>query len=365
MYPPARRLVEQPPGGCCGCSVRHYVQQFPVGDVDDAGRPRLVSIAALTTKQGLVETHRGRCADLVDISIEQRLTPPQHRVVHRRPATRQVRSNIAHRTATAVLACRPTRCSGRQQHPRRRDLVVVFSRRTRAAITTGAAPTVFATPAPPGLRATDEPQSLLGHLHLCLCHASRAGRPKLGRSTSSASRLPSDHNLPPHPAHDGRAVRYRTLNLNGPPRSSSTLNTSTSPTPTNNSHMPIGSHTTPILQSQWMAYDPDSGGSRPTNRQHPTTPTPTSNAKSRFTTPILEDPTQPTADTPTTPTPTSNAKSRFTTPILEDPTQPTANTPQPPLPPQTRRAGFVGSVNSLKLCSRGELDGGEVVPIGH
>ncbi len=254
VYPPARRLVEQPSRGCCGCSVRHYVQQFPAGDVDNAGRPRLVFEPAGATEQGLVETHRCRCAD--PVSVEQRLTPAQHRVVHRRPATRQVRSDIAHRTATADLACRPTRCSCRQQRPLRRDLVVVLSRRTRAAILTRASPSTFVP---------HQPRRAAKHRQIHQLHCPVSFGPQLAATTRTRrTRSPASHTQPQRPAatvvvdaqHVDFADTYQQL-----------------------AHAYRVTHHTdpPVLD---VVYDPDSGGSHPTDRGHPTTPTPTSNAKS-------------------------------------------------------------------------------------
>ena len=87
-----------------------------------------------------------------------------------------------------------------------------------------------------------------------------------GRSTSTTARSPSDHNGPPQPPHGGLAARQRTCTRNGPPPSSPTLSTSTSPSPTNSSHMRVGSDSTGILQSFGGLLNADSGGSLAFNR---------------------------------------------------------------------------------------------------
>ena len=110
------------------------------------------------------------------------------------------------------------------------------------------------------------PQPRLGQRHPRLCHTSRTRRPNAGRSTSTTARSPSDHNTPPQPPHGGLAARQRTCTRNGPPPSSPTLSTSTSPSPTNSSHMRVGSYSTGILQSFDGLLNADSGGSLAFNR---------------------------------------------------------------------------------------------------
>ena len=95
---------------------------------------------------------------------------------------------------------------------------------------------------------------------------SLAGLPNAGRSTSTTARSPSDHNGPPQPPHGGLAARQRTCTRNGPPPSSPTLSTSTSPSPTTSSHMRVGSYSTGILQSFGGLLNADSGGSLAFNR---------------------------------------------------------------------------------------------------
>ena len=107
------------------------------------------------------------------------------------------------------------------------------------------------------------PQPRLGQRHR---RTSLAGLPNAGRSTSTTARSPSDHNGPPQPPHGGRAARQRTCTRNGPPPSSPTLSTSTSPSPTSNSHMRVGSYSTGILQSFGGLLNADSGGSLAFNR---------------------------------------------------------------------------------------------------
>ncbi len=250
-----RRLVEQAPCGCCGCSVRHYVQQFAAGGVDDAGGPRLVFEPAGAAEQGFVETHRGRRADPVDISVEQCLTTAQHRVVHRQPATRQVRCNVAHRTAAADLACRPRRCSCRQQRPRRRDLRVLFSHRPRAAITTGASPSVFVPHQP--RRAAEGRQIHQFHRPVSfgpqLVATPRTRRTRCATSDMQPQRLAT---VVVDTQHVDFADTYRQLT---------------------HAYRVVFHRDPPV---SGVGYDPDSGGSHPTDRQHPTTPTAPSNAKS-------------------------------------------------------------------------------------
>ncbi len=247
LLTPALWSIQQPLCRRCSCSTRHYVQQFAAGDVDDAGRPRLVFEPAGAAEQGLVETHRGRCADPVSVSIKQRLTPAQHRVVHRRPATRQVRSNIAHRTATADLACRPTRCSCRQQRPRRRDLRVVFSHRTRAAILTRASPSTFVPHQP--RRPTKARQ--IHQLHQPLA----VGAQLAATTRTRRTRSPASHTQPQRPATvvvDAQHVDFAEAHqqLTHAYR--------------------VTHHTDPPVSD--LVYDPDSGGSHPTNRGHPHNP---------------------------------------------------------------------------------------------
>ena len=83
---------------------------------------------------------------------------------------------------------------------------------------------------------------------LRLCHTSRTDRPDEGKSTSSTSLSPSDHNTPPQLPHGGLCVVQRTPTRSSPPGCSSAERTSTSPSPTNTSMIRVASDSTGILQ---------------------------------------------------------------------------------------------------------------------
>jgi len=87
-----------------------------------------------------------------------------------------------------------------------------------------------------------------GQRHRRLCHTNSTCRPNAGRSASTTSRSPSDHNRPPQPPHAGLGARQRMCTPSGAPASSSTPSTSTSPSPTNSSHTRVGFVSTGILQ---------------------------------------------------------------------------------------------------------------------
>ena len=115
-----------------------------------------------------------------------------------------------------------------------------------------------------------------------LCHTNRVARPNAGRSTNSTVRSPLDHNGPPQASQPGRGARRRTCTPNGSPTSSTTPHTSTSPKPTNNSHMRVESTSTGILQFLGCLSARFWRISRVQPRTL-TAPTPPSNAKSRIT----------------------------------------------------------------------------------
>ena len=92
------------------------------------------------------------------------------------------------------------------------------------------------------------PNPCCGQRHRRLCHTSRAGLPNAGRSTSSTSCSPSDHNGPPQPSEAGLGTSLRMCTLSGSPWLPSTPSTSTSPSPTSRSQTRVGSHSTGILQ---------------------------------------------------------------------------------------------------------------------
>jgi len=86
-----------------------------------------------------------------------------------------------------------------------------------------------------------------GHTQRRLCHTSRTSL-NTGKSTNTTRRSPLHHNRPPQPEHGSLPACLRTCTPNGLPAPSATPSTSTSPDPTNNSHMRTGSRSTPILQ---------------------------------------------------------------------------------------------------------------------
>ena len=84
---------------------------------------------------------------------------------------------------------------------------------------------------------TGHPASTQHQRHLR--HTRRTGRPNAGRSTNPTGAEPFDHTAPPQPPQAGRA-RVRMCTPNGPPDTSSTPSTSTSPRPTINSQIRVG-----------------------------------------------------------------------------------------------------------------------------
>ncbi len=88
-----------------------------------------------------------------------------------------------------------------------------------------------------------------GQINRCLCHTSRLGRPKAGRSTSSTRERSFTHTGPPHPGQPGRVPRTSTWTRIGPPSSPSTLKTFTSGKPTSISHTRIVFVSTGVLQT--------------------------------------------------------------------------------------------------------------------
>ena len=72
-------------------------------------------------------------------------------------------------------------------------------------------------------------------------HRSRTGRPNAGKSTNTTVRSPLDHTGPPQASQDGRGLRERITTPSGAPSPESLIPTrSTSPRPTNFSHMRAG-----------------------------------------------------------------------------------------------------------------------------
>lgn len=113
------------------------------------------------------------------------------------------------------------------------------------------------------------PQSSRPQRQRRLCHTSLTGLPNAGRSTNSTCRSPLDHNDSPQPEHRGLSARLRTCTLNAAVPLSSTPSTSTSPSPTINSHILVGSYSTGILQRSVAFDSTDSGGSPAINRGYP------------------------------------------------------------------------------------------------
>ena len=228
--------------GALAVSASDYVKELAPPDVDDAGAPGLGPEPAPAHHQVLVEAQRRHLRDPPGVRVQQSPAPTLHRKVDGVPPTAQLRGRVLERAAPPRLACSPPRRARRQQRPRRRDLA--------------GRPSDSARPTAPPRAA---PPALVPH--------QAAGLPNAGRSTSTTARSPSDHNEnPPQPPHGGLAARQRTCTRNGPPPSSPTLSTSTSPSPTNSSHMRVGSYSTGILQSFGGLLNADSGGSLAFNR---------------------------------------------------------------------------------------------------
>ncbi len=84
-------------------------------------------------------------------------------------------------------------------------------------------------------------QSGFGHVQRRFRHRSRTGRPNAGKSTNTTVRSPLDHTGPPQASQDGRALRDPITTSKGAPSPESLIPTrSTSPRPTNFSHMRAG-----------------------------------------------------------------------------------------------------------------------------
>jgi hypothetical protein len=110
----------------------------------------------------------------------------------------------------------------------------VTHRPTRSVITSRGAAIVRPSP-------VQEPTSHVGdgQHQRCLCHTSRAGRPKHGRSTSSTDGRPLLHAGAAHAEHAGRSTRCSTWTRMGWSSWSSTARTVTSGSPTRRSHMRV------------------------------------------------------------------------------------------------------------------------------
>jgi hypothetical protein len=100
-------------------------------------------------------------------------------------------------------------------------------------------------------------QSGSGQHQRCLCHTSRAGRPKTAKSTNSTAGRSLLHTLPPHVGHTGFGVRDSMWTRRGAPGSSSIPSTLTSGSPTSSSHMRIGFDSTGVLQTGRRRTPPD------------------------------------------------------------------------------------------------------------
>ena len=84
-------------------------------------------------------------------------------------------------------------------------------------------------------------QSGFGHVQRRFRHRSRTGRPNAGKSTNTTVRSPLDHTGPPQASQDGRGLRDPITTPSGAPSPESLIPTrSTSPRPTNFSHMRAG-----------------------------------------------------------------------------------------------------------------------------
>ena len=129
------------------------------------------------------------------------------------PPTTQIRRHLGHRPAvTAHLHRRPAARPIRQPEPRSGDLRCHFGERP--------------TPA--------------AHRQRTLRHTNSADRPKQGRSANSTRSRSFTDTRPSQREHDGRAALVSIVTASRPP-ASVTSRTFTSPRPTSNSHMTIGS----------------------------------------------------------------------------------------------------------------------------
>ena len=116
-------------------------------------------------------------------------------------------------------------------------------------------------------------QSGLGHLQRRFRHRNRTGRPNAAKSTNATVRSPLDHTRPPHSSHIGRGRRERITTSNGAPSPDSLIPTrSTSPRPTNNSHIRVGSASTGVLLTPMSLTTPDYGGPLHSSTRLPPTP---------------------------------------------------------------------------------------------
>ena len=193
-------------------------------NVDDRGAPDFGTPTAPTPEQRLVHSHSFDGPDPIGVCFQQRFAPAANLFVHRMPITTQLCGDLVDRTAP------PTHPDG---HPPRRSDVnnarwgpIVGSCSMNDLIS----------------------QSVFGHVQRRFRHRSRTGRPNAGKSTNTTVRSPLDHTGPPHATHNGRALRDPITTPSGAPSPESLIPTrSTSPRPTNFSHMRAGSASTGVL----------------------------------------------------------------------------------------------------------------------
>ena len=105
------------------------------------------------------------------------------------------------------------------------------------------------------------PHTGSGHAQRRFRQCRRTGRPNAGKSTNTTLRSPLDHTDPPQAPQTGRGIRERITTTSGAPSPPSWIPTrSTSPRPTNSSHMRVGSHSTGVLLPRMSLLDSDYGG---------------------------------------------------------------------------------------------------------
>ena len=215
---PIRRLRPEPGCGAFCRSTTDYVE--PAGGLprrrQRCTRPWYATgLSAPTTL--LVDAHSSDLAYPVGVGFQQGFAPAADLVVHRMPPTTKFRGDLVDRaTPPTHPDGHPPRRSGCQQRPLG-PIVGSCSMNDLSA------------------------QSGFGHVQRRFRHRSRTGRPNAGKSTNTTVRSPLDHTGPPQASHNGRGLRERITTPSGAPSPESLIPTrSTSPRPTNFSHMRAG-----------------------------------------------------------------------------------------------------------------------------
>ena len=215
---PLLRLGSEP-RSCAFCrSTRDYVDQLAASHIDDRSAPLLRPPPAFPPEQRFLSTPTASTVPTREVSASRSASPQ--------------------RTTSLFTVCHPQPSSAATSSTGR-------PRRPTPMVTHLAARDVNNARWEPILGSCSmndlSAQSGFGHVQRRFRHRSRTGRPNAGKSTNTTVRSPLDHTGPPQASQDDRGLRERITTSKGAPSPHSLTPTkSTSPRPTNSSHMRAG-----------------------------------------------------------------------------------------------------------------------------